>query len=189
MPSSKKDILRKQGLSARQSLPISVRANLSNIIQKQLLHQFSSIGSRWLIYRSMPDEVDTKKLFPDSSVPVFAPVVEASGCLQWCRISSDSRWRRGVFGVEEPESGHLWRPEGVDTLIICPLLAFDRGGARLGFGRGFFDRWLNSYSEHIICRVGLAFSCQEIKHIPTEQHDVSLDYIVTEQEVITCNSV
>jgi len=188
MQSSQKNILRKQALSARRSLPPSVRKKFSDLIQGQLLHRFSTSSAQWLIYRSRPEEVCTTNLFLNSSIHPFAPVAQASGDLEWRSIDQDTRWRRGMFGVEEPENGKIWRAAGRDTQVICPLVGFDRSGGRLGFGRGFFDRWLDSYHAQIACRIGLAFSCQELTHIPTEEHDVSLDYIVTEEGVITCRT-
>jgi len=137
----------------------------------------------------MPDEVGTKHIFSTPSLHIFAPVTHSSGHMEWRLINTDTRWDTGNLKVEEPQNGTVWQPDGSKTLIVCPLLGFDRSGNRLGLGKGCFDRWLARYHGHISCRVGLAFSCQEFVHIPTEQHDMSLDFIVTELELITCKTV
>ena len=63
--------------------------------------------------------------------------------------------------------------------------AFDRTGGRLGYGQGHFDRAVAALAEkHPVLTVGLAFSVQEIDRVPTEDHDVPLDFVVTEAEVV-----
>ncbi len=74
-------------------------------------------------------------------------------------------------------------PEGQTyDLVIVPLIAFDRQGNRLGYGGGYYDKFLakNNYKQAI----GLAYSLQEIKKLPVEEHDQSLDLIITEKEII-----
>ena len=77
-------------------------------------------------------------------------------------------------------------PEIVPDLILVPLLGFDRTGARLGYGKGHYDRTLAGFAEKGITPmlVGVAFSVQEVARIPREPHDVRLDCIVTEKETL-----
>jgi 5-formyltetrahydrofolate cyclo-ligase len=71
-------------------------------------------------------------------------------------------------------------------LIVLPVVAFDRTGVRLGYGRGFYDRAIAAMTAdaHRPVLLGIAFAVQEVDHIPREPHDVSLDWIVTETETI-----
>jgi 5-formyltetrahydrofolate cyclo-ligase len=89
----------------------------------------------------------------------------------------------GRFGTRAPA---LSAPIVEPDLILVPLVAFDRSGARLGYGRGFYDRAIAAL--HARGRrpplVGLAFSVQEVPRIPREPHDVRLDLIVTETETL-----
>lgn len=64
-------------------------------------------------------------------------------------------------------------------LILCPLLAFDASGARLGQGGGYYDRTLAAVRPEV-ARVGLAWSAQEIDRLPVEPHDARLDGVLTE---------
>src|SRR5690606_20872347 len=67
------------------------------------------------------------------------------------------------------------------TIVLTPLVGFDRSGARLGQGKGYYDRNLASRGAGTsIVVVGIASSCQEIPAVPTEQHDRRLDLLVTE---------
>lgn len=92
----------------------------------------------------------------------------------------------GAFGIFEPDAERgacrFTKLEELD-LIIVPGLAFDRQGNRLGYGGGYYDRLL---AEIRAPKVALAFAAQIVDAIPTEKHDHGVDFIVTEQEVISC---
>lgn len=74
-------------------------------------------------------------------------------------------------------------PEVVPGLILIPGLVFSKAGDRLGRGKGFYDKYLEHYRG---IKIGVCFGAQIVKTIPTEQHDVALDYIVTEEKIIKC---
>jgi len=71
-------------------------------------------------------------------------------------------------------------------LLVVPMLAFDRTGTRLGYGRGFYDRAIQHLRNHggDVRLVGVAFAVQEVSAVPAEAHDVRMDFIVTETETI-----
>ena len=90
----------------------------------------------------------------------------------------------GAFGAKIPENGELVEPD----LLIVPLVAFDRSGARLGYGGGFYDRSLEKLRQKKkTIAIGFAYSGQEVSKIPTEKTDQNLDIIVTEKEIIYFN--
>jgi 5-formyltetrahydrofolate cyclo-ligase len=77
------------------------------------------------------------------------------------------------------------RPELTPDVILAPLLAFDRGGYRLGYGGGFYDRTLDRLrSRGRVLAIGLAFADQEVPAVPHGPNDKRLDWIVTEAEAI-----
>ncbi|UCD03424.1 MAG: 5-formyltetrahydrofolate cyclo-ligase [Candidatus Aenigmatarchaeota archaeon] len=87
----------------------------------------------------------------------------------------------GAFGIPEPPAGAEVPPAKID-LVIVPGTAFDRRGNRIGYGKGFYDRLLPSMKDaHTI---GLAYGFQIVPAIPSEEHDVSVKKIVTEDGVI-----
>jgi 5-formyltetrahydrofolate cyclo-ligase len=77
-------------------------------------------------------------------------------------------------------------PEVVPSLLIVPLLAFDRAGYRLGYGGGFYDRTLQKLrgAGGDVLAVGVALSAQEVPAVPRDDTDQPLDWIVTEREAI-----
>ena len=88
----------------------------------------------------------------------------------------------GPFSVYEPPADALFvEPD----LVLCPLLAFDGFGARLGYGQGHYDRALAALrAMKPVTAIGLAFSAQQMDRLPAEPHDIPLDGIVTESAYI-----
>ena len=97
---------------------------------------------------------------------------------------------RGAFGVEIPEAGEKCVPE----LMVVPLLAWDRTGARLGYGGGFYDRTLDVLRRagRLRLAIGFAYAAQEVPQVPRDTADARLDALVTERETLvwrrTCGS-
>ncbi len=90
-------------------------------------------------------------------------------------------WRKGAFGIEEPLGE---RAEEEAELCVLPLLAADEQFHRLGYGGGFYDRYLSRPETEGMFRVGLCYDFQLLPHIVSEAHDVLLDAIVTDRRVL-----
>jgi 5-formyltetrahydrofolate cyclo-ligase len=89
---------------------------------------------------------------------------------------------RGRMNIPEPSPE---APEIVPQILIVPPVAFDRRGYRIGYGAGFYDRTLPVLRAiHPVIALGFAFACQEVPAVPDEPHDVPLDMIATEAELI-----
>lgn len=89
-----------------------------------------------------------------------------------------------TFSVPEPIGKEI-PAHGRDLeVVIVPLLAFDRAGHRLGYGAGYYDRFLSSCQQ--ATKIGAAFSCQEIASVPADENDIAMDMIITERETISC---
>lgn len=93
---------------------------------------------------------------------------------------------KGGFGVREPGPD---APEVFPKALLVPLVAFDRRGGRVGYGKGHFDRAIAALeAQHPVLTIGLAYPVQEIDAVPIEPHDRRLDLIVTPDEVIRTGS-
>ena len=85
------------------------------------------------------------------------------------------------YGIPEPEANNRVYPD----ILFVPLVAFDKQLNRLGYGGGFYDRYIQKISKiKKVVKVGLAFSFQKLKTIPINKHDKKLDIIITEKEII-----
>ncbi len=98
---------------------------------------------------------------------------------------TDDPLDKAYGGIREPDPA---APEVVPDVVIVPLAAFDRRGFRIGYGKGHFDRTLGPLErEQRPLTIGYAFALQEVEEVPRELHDVPLDAVVTESEIIRCN--
>jgi 5-formyltetrahydrofolate cyclo-ligase len=91
---------------------------------------------------------------------------------------------KSAFDVSEPV-GHEMPARASDVkAVIIPMLAFDKRGNRLGYGAGYYDRFLTTHPH--MTRIGIAFACQELPGIPTDPTDAAMDLIVTDTGIIRC---
>ena len=101
------------------------------------------------------------------------------------KIIHFSKWKKNEvltvnkFGMLEPTKSKIRIP----NLMLVPLLVFDKGKYRLGYGKGFYDRYLSSLLKKFnkILTVGVAFSFQRYDKLPISSYDVKLDFILTEK--------
>jgi 5-formyltetrahydrofolate cyclo-ligase len=99
-----------------------------------------------------------------------------------CLLGSFGELEIGHYGIREPRAENI-RPvprEEIDAIIV-PAVAFDLRGYRVGYGGGYYDRFLPEVPRAV--RIGAAFSCQIVPEIPADPHDVRIDRIVTENGV------
>jgi len=176
-----KNTLRASSLAYRKNMPGNERQRNSEIIIETLLshlHSNPNTPASLLVYRSLPSEVNTERLFQLPDYQVFAPVTHHHEYMEWLLTTPETRWKNGLFGVSEPASGMLWAGNQ-KTVLLCPLTAFDRQGNRLGMGKGCFDYWLGQHRHKLIQVIGLAFAGQEAAHIPADGHDAPMDCVIT----------
>lgn len=101
-------------------------------------------------------------------------------------IKSFDQLEKVYFGLLEPKimETNAVNAEDIDVVIV-PGICFDTSGYRIGYGGGFYDRYLMNFKKETI---SLAFSCQIVDSIPKEAHDLPVDKIIMEHGVITCNA-
>ncbi len=184
-----KSQLRIEALAKRRALSINERKRFSLEIEQRLfdhLKEDLTEAHHLLAYRALPEEVDTAALFATPPCRIYAPRMHGGEDMHWLEVTRETAWISGTFGIPEPESGSDWNHEHGSAILLCPLVGFDRTGNRLGMGKGCFDRWLERFQSRIDSVIGLAFSCQELPSIPSESHDIPLQTIITEKEIISC---
>lgn len=131
-------------------------------------------------YWPMKDEIDPRPLatrLAEAGATVLLPTTR-SGIMTFSAFTGEATLLKGPFGTSEPPPGE----EVVPDLVLVPLLAFDRTGCRLGYGKGHYDRYLAAHPTAVA--VGLAFAAQEMPGLPAGPHDVALAAILTEREFI-----
>jgi 5-formyltetrahydrofolate cyclo-ligase len=115
------------------------------------------------------------------------PAVTARGkSLAFRAWSAGDRLMLGSLGIPEPSPAAT---EVIPDIMLVPLAAFDRLGHRIGYGAGHYDYTLAHLRKvKPVSAVGLAFAAQEIEAVPARQHDVALDYVLTEAKVFDFRS-
>lgn len=132
-------------------------------------------------YRPIRTELDPSPLMArlhGDGVRLCVPVIEAAGApLKFREWTPGCAMVEGAFGAEVPAEGAWLAP----TLLIAPLVAWDRAGRRLGYGGGFYDRTLEGLRALRPTRaIGYAYAAQELPEIPYEATDQPLDAVITE---------
>ena len=138
------------------------------------------------LYYAFNYEVNTIKLFEalkeKNRVSTSLPVISQNGSMKFIQWKLQDPLKVNTYGFLEPiRQKKIISPD----LFVVPLLAYDRFHNRLGYGKGYYDRFLKKYAKkkRNILTIGLAFSFQKYKKIPASEHDVRLDYILTEKGI------
>ncbi|WP_279149595.1 5-formyltetrahydrofolate cyclo-ligase [Muribaculum intestinale] len=157
----------------RQSAADAVFAVLENSVAFMLADNI-------LLYHSLPDELSTKAFIEKwhDRKNFFLPRVHGVNLevLPYNRSSL----RLGAFQIEEPQGDDVRDISSIE-LIVVPGVAYDRCGNRVGRGKGFYDRLLASTRA---TKVGVGYDFQLVDDIDSEPHDVVMDLVVTEHEII-----
>ncbi len=188
--------IRTHAIAGRDALDSGLRHKWSSEIIERLrdyLFEKLAAANRSIhCYISFRSEVETRAFIEralQEGTRVTVPVIErseTSNVLGHTEIMELKDLVKGRFGLEAPVVRNPATPAAMlHTLdaVIVPLVAFDRCGTRLGYGMGFYDRFLRELPRSVE-RIGLAFSMQEVDDIPILPHDEPLDTIVTEQAII-----
>ncbi len=165
-----KSAIRKQVKEFYESLSDEDRAEKNQLISKSflkiLIHWSPGV---WGVFRPMSDEPDWTIFLDEGFGHKFYPCeweeTEESGCL---------------MGFFNPDTGEEIGPD----YLLVPGLGFTRAGDRLGRGKGFYDRYLETFEGR---SVGICFEEQVFAELPTEEHDQQVDFVLTEKELIECD--
>lgn len=182
-----KQELRKQYLKLRKTV-FNKKSKSKEITNKVISFEGYKLAKVIAIYNSLEDEVDTQDLIKysiENNKIVVLPRVINKTEMKFYKISSLDKLERGVLGIKEPieDENSLVRPNEIDLMII-PGVCFDRNKNRIGFGGGYYDRYLES--EENILKIGVCFEEQLLKenYIEAEDNDIKMDMIVTDRKII-----
>jgi 5-formyltetrahydrofolate cyclo-ligase len=178
-----KQALREAMILARSRLSTGDRTAFAHAISLRVIALEAFERARTLaLYAPMGAEVDTAQIARAAASRgkrvVYPRLVAGQRALAFAVCGGDSL-RPGALGAREPPADAPELPLTEIDLAIVPGLAFDARGQRLGRGRGHYDATLAMLRADA-SRVGLAFEVQIVPAVPTEEHDVALDAVVTE---------
>lgn len=185
--SNSKEYVRGLLLTRRLRLPFEEVCRRSLLVEERfvMLPEFGSARTIAL-YSSFRNEVLTDRIFLTAvreGKEVFFPrVVRGEPHLEFFRVNEKEELSPGSYDILEPPENASPRPPGDFDCMVVPGVAFDVSGARIGYGKGYYDRVLNGAG----CpKIALAFDFQLLgEDLPAAEHDVKMDSVVTESRVL-----
>ena len=170
----------REGLSKIQiqnrSISIANRCLELPIWDKQIMHIFLSIENQ--------KEIDTSfllTLLQGKDKEIVIPKIIDSVRLQHFLLTDHTLFKKNSLGIPEPVSGIEIKPSIIDVVFI-PLLSFDSKGNRVGYGKGYYDRFLLNCKEECL-KIGLSFFEEEQCVFDVEDTDIPLDFCVTPKQI------
>ncbi len=184
--------IRKTAMLARQTLNDAQRDDYSLRIAERLERtSWFRTATTVAVYLSSWEEADTSEIILRSwraNKRVVAPVIRKNSRMVFMDIEPSTALSQNRYGLLEPASSRKAFMRDID-IVITPLVAFDKKGARVGMGGGYYDRMFSQLAgRRVFVRprlIGVAFACQQVKQIPENPWDIALSACVTENETLT----
>lgn len=156
----------------------------SNIIMDKLIDMLEDKKIKnIMLYYSIKNEVSTLKLASfclDRGIGIIFPKsIKETYTILPCKIQSLDDLEEGEYGIPEPKTYEIVDKKDID-IVIVPGVAFSRSGYRLGYGAGYYDRFLSDFKG---TKIGVCYSFQICDSVFNETYDAKMDTIVTENEV------
>jgi 5-formyltetrahydrofolate cyclo-ligase len=188
--SADKSTLRAAALAARDALSSEHRAAAAQAIAVRGLPIEIMPGAVVAGYSPIRSEIDPAPLMRKLAAPgvqlALPAIIAGDQPLKFRAWSPNDRLRRGPLGILEPPPDAA---EIIPDILLVPLAAFDRLGHRIGYGAGHYDRTLAQLRQlKAITAIGVAFAAQQVEAVPALLHDVALDYVLTETQVLDFRS-
>ncbi|MBQ8232276.1 MAG: 5-formyltetrahydrofolate cyclo-ligase [Lachnospiraceae bacterium] len=175
----KKRLLRKEVLKRRDALTETERkASSLKLADRIIGHQWFYRSDCLLIFASYGSEIDTSEIISEAlrtGKRVYLPKVEGEE-MQFYKITSLEELTEGYRGIPEPDGSSekycYYEEEADHTLMIMPGVAFDPYRNRIGYGKGFYDRFLADKEALKIRTIAVGFQCQMVEEIPQDLNDI-----------------
>ena len=164
--------------------------------RKKLIHKINSINLKTILkilkkekikgkivggYYPYKYELDTMQTLKDLEKLKFIlllPKIKKNSQMDFFRWSFNDPLKINKFGIPEPISQKVKFPD----ILLVPMVAFDKNLNRIGYGGGYYDRYINRLKKiKKIITIGLAYTYQKVNNIPVNKNDMKLDYIITEK--------
>lgn len=182
--------LRKRILKIRNEMDLDNKIKSDKIIYNKFIQsEFYLQSNDIFIYVSYNSEIDTKNIIMkalEDKKNIYVPRTNyKTKIMEAVKILSLESLIEDKYGILEPAEDKSPEDPNKFDLIIMPGVAFDKYGGRMGYGAGYYDRYLEKISKPLN-KVALAYDFQVINKVPIDIHDIPIEYIITEREDINC---
>ena len=171
----RKTILKKRKQNSYKKFKISFNQIIKLLKKKKIIPKL--IGG-YYPYNYEIDSIKILKKFEGKKCIISLPKIKKNFQMNFYQWSLKDPLKINKFGIPEPITNKIVYP----NILLVPLVAFDKNFNRIGYGGGFYDRYIKRISKiKKIYTIGLAYSFQKVKKIPTNKYDIKLDFIITEK--------
>lgn len=169
------------------------RINAEIIVNRYLESEYFKKSDIIFAYSSMEDEIPTERIIQTAlksgkrvALPKVISSVSDGAKMEFLLVDGDTLYDRGVYGIMEPGCGERVSPEGGNDRIeiLIPGLCFDLEKNRIGYGGGYYDRYLAQFDRKRFHVTALAYEYQIFEVIPTDEYDSKVDLVITENRWI-----
>ncbi len=180
---TEKNALRRKMRAARKAC--TDRATRDDcLLQRLMALSVYQKASCVLSYVSFGTEADTLRILDrvlaDGKALYVPKCVPNTNRMVFYRISALRALSPGAYGILEPKEAEVYQDEA-SALCLVPGLAFSANGARLGYGKGYYDTF---FAQHPVLKLGLCYDFQLVPQVPTQPHDVRMDGILTDKRLV-----
>lgn len=191
MGNMSKDDCRNLMTNMRDALGHTQKSDYDKSIFNRLIScDFYDDANTIFTYVSFKSEVDTIKIIDHSlslgKIICVPKINKHTNSMEVYRIKVFEDLGRGYFGILEPNGSCSEVPADDIDLILLPGLAFDRSGSRIGYGRGFYDKYLTKCKAQVP-KIALSYDFQVVSKLPSNEFDIKVDAIITNKETILVN--
>ncbi len=187
-----KESVRKETLEARKAISNEELINKSESATDKLLStDIYKNANMIMAYIDFRNEVQTEKIIKTAiadgkRIVIPISVVETRQLILSELINYDTELESGAYGILEPKAEYIRETDAkLVDLVLIPGVAFDERGFRVGYGAGYYDRFLETVRPDT-SKIALAFELQMVEYAFEDSHDVPVDMIVTEDRIIKC---
>ncbi|MEC7711081.1 MAG: 5-formyltetrahydrofolate cyclo-ligase [Thermoproteota archaeon] len=173
----RKHLLEKRDSTSFDLMEIHSKKICSKLSKTKIIAEAKSIGC----YSSIGSEVQTNEIINyllNENKVVSLPKVEQER-MTFRQIDDMTRLEKGEFDIPEPKDNTPIQEQ--HDIILVPCVGLDNQGNRIGYGFGFYDKYLEGNNA---TKIALAYSKQIVKTIPTSMNDIKMDWIITEKDII-----
>ena len=168
--------LRRENYSHKSKINIKL---IMKILKKEKI-DCKTIGG-YYPYNFEVDDIEILEKLEKKNFKISLPKIKKNHQMDFFKWSSKDPLIINKIGIPEPVSKDLKYPD----ILLVPLVAYDKNLNRLGYGGGFYDRYIEKIKKiKKVTKIGLSFSFQKLKKIPINKHDKKLDFIITDKEII-----
>lgn len=187
MGNSQKQVLRKEILTLRNGIPEEERKRADFLITETVLgHNWFQAAEKLLVYVNTGSEVSTEQILEEAfrrKKQVFAPKVRGEE-MEFYRITSFAQLEKGFQGIREPVEGleeyEYHEETDATVLMLMPGVVFDRSRNRIGYGKGYYDKYLEDKPK--LRKMALAYESQIVESFDAQEHDCRPDVVITQAQ-------